>query len=58
MISNLTCPSTMILDENIMKTMESLGYKRDYTQKCILNNELNYCHATYYLLLNSTELFN
>ena len=58
MNSILTYPSTMMLDENIMKNMESLGYKRDYTQKCILNNELNYCHATYYLLLNSTELFN
>ena len=58
MNSILTYPSTMMLDENIIKNMESLGYKRDYTQKCILNNELNYCHATYYLLLNSTELFN
>ena len=55
---NLTYPSTMILDENIMKNMENLGYKKDYIQKCILNNELNYCHATYYLLLNSTELLN
>ena len=58
MNTTLAYPSTMTLDENVMKNMESLGYKKDYIQKCILNNELNYCHATYYLLLNSTELFN
>ena len=55
--STLAYPSTMILDEKVIKSMENLGYKKEYIQKCILNNELNYCHATYYLLLNSSELF-
>ena len=47
--------STIIFDENILKTMEVLGYKKEYVQKCIANNEVNYCSATYYLLCSSTE---
>ena len=58
MNNNLTYASTMILDEKIIKYMENLGYKKDYIQKCIFNNELNYCHATYYLLLNSSDLIS
>lgn len=54
----LTYSSTMMLDEKIIKNMEYYGYKKEYIQKCIINNELNYCHATYYLLLNSSDLFN
>ena len=56
MNSTITYSSTMMLDENIIKNMENLGYKKEYVQKCIINNELNYCHATYYLLLNSSDL--
>ena len=58
MNNNLTYASTMMLDDKIIKYMENLGYKKDYIQKCIFNNELNYCHATYYLLLNSSDLLN
>ena len=56
MNSNLTYSSTMVLDDKYIKYMENFGYKKEYIQKCILNNELNYCHATYYLLLNSQDL--
>ena len=38
--------------------MESLGYKKEYIQKTLNNNELNYASATYYLLLNQTDVFN
>ena len=43
-----------IIDENIIKNMENLGYQKDYVKKCILDNEINYCSATYYLLLNKS----
>ena len=55
----LTNNSTTIVDENVIKNMERLGYNKEYVQKCLSNNEVNYCSATYYLLLNNTpELFN
>ena len=50
-----TYSSTMTFDENILKNMESYGYKKEYTQKCILNNDINYCYATYNLLLSSSN---
>ena len=56
MNSMLTYSSTAILDENILKYMENFGYKKEYIQKCITNNEVNYCTATYYLLSNSSEI--
>ena len=47
------------LDENIIKNMEKLGYQKNYVEKCILDNEINYCSATYYLLLNKPpEIFS
>jgi len=49
----LTNNSTTIFDENVIKNMENFGYQKDYIQKCIINNEINYCTATYYLLLNN-----
>ena len=54
--SMLTYSSTAIIDENILKNMENYGYKKEYIQKCISNNEVNYCSATYYLLCNSSEI--
>ena len=54
--SNLTNSSTFIIDENILKTMEILGYKKDYIQKTLNNNELNYASATYYLLSNQNDI--
>ena len=56
--SNLTDSSTLTIDESILKNMESLGYKKEYIQKTLNNNELNYASATYYLLLNQTDVFN
>ena len=56
--SNLTDSSTLIIDESIIKNMESLGYKKDYIQKTLNNNELNYASATYFLLLNQTDIIN
>jgi hypothetical protein len=35
--------------------MENFGYKKDYLQKCLNNNELNYATATYYLVSNINE---
>ena len=56
--SIITYPSTMILDEKVIKNMEQFGYNKEYIQKCIFNNDVNYCHATYYLLLNSSDLYS
>lgn len=56
--SMLTCSSTAIIDENILKNMEALGYKKEYVQKCITNNEVNYCTATYFLLSSSSEIIS
>ena len=56
--SMLTYSSTAIIDENILKNMENFGYKKEYIQKCITNNEINYCSATYYLLSNSSEIIS
>ena len=52
----LTYSSTAIIDENILKNMENFGYKKEYIQKCITNNDINYCSATYYLLSSSSEI--
>ena len=56
--SMLTYSSTAIIDENILKSMETFGYKKEYIQKCITNNEINYCSATYYLLSSSSEMIS
>jgi len=50
--------NSIILDENIIIIMENFGYKKEYIQKCIINNDINYCFATYYLLLNSSKSFD
>ncbi len=56
--SNLTNSSTLIIDESILKTMENLGYKKDYIQKILSVNEFNYASATYFLLSNQTDIIN
>ena len=56
MNSMLTYSSTAIIDENILKNMENFGYKKEYIQKCLNNNDINYCTATYYLLSSSSEI--
>ena len=44
------------LDEDILKNMYFFGYSKEYIKKCIYNNEVNYCTATYYLLNNNSEI--
>ena len=56
--SNLTNSSTLIIDESILKSMENLGYKKDYIQKILSANEFNYASATYFLLSNQTDIIN
>ena len=36
-----------------MKKVEELGYKKDFILKCLLNNDVNYATAAYYLLMSS-----
>ena len=44
------------IDENIINDMEkNYGYKKDYIKRCIMSKEINYCYATYFLLLNSSK---
>ena len=50
-ISSLTNSST--IDENVIKIMEGMGYKRDYIQKALFNNDFNYATATFFLLSNN-----
>jgi hypothetical protein len=40
------------LDERAIKQVESLGYLKDYIIKWLINNELNYATASYYLFNN------
>ena len=47
--SSLTNSSTFIIDDSVLKTLEHYGYAKDYIQKCLTNNELNYATACYYL---------
>ncbi len=41
------------LDENALRFVEEVGYKRDFVLKSLLNNDLNYAVASYFLSLNS-----
>ena len=50
-ISSLTNSST--IDENVIKIMEGMGYKRDYVQKVLFNNDFNYASTTFFLLSNN-----
>ena len=50
-ISSLTNSST--IDENVIKIMEGMGYKREYIQKTLSNNDFNYATATFFLLSNN-----
>jgi serine/threonine protein kinase len=50
--------NSMTVDENVIKNMDILGYKKEYIQKCIINKDINYCFATYYLLLNSSNFID
>ena len=52
-ISSLTNSSSFLIDENIIKCIEEMGYKKEYIQKSLSNNEFNYATATFFLLSNN-----
>ena len=56
-VSSLTNSYTLVIDEDVLKTMENFGYIRDDIQKFLINNELNYATATFFLLSNSVNDF-
>ena len=41
------------LDETVLRLVEESGYKREFVLKSLLNNDLNYAIASYFLFLNS-----
>ena len=43
------------INENALKFVEDFGYNREYIIKCLLNDELNHCTATYYLKISLME---
>jgi len=45
----------LTLDENIIKYVEKLGYKKEYLIKSLELNELNYATATYFLKLSLND---
>jgi serine/threonine protein kinase len=49
-LTSLTNTSTQLIDENVLKICESLGYGKEYMQVALASNELNYATTTYYLL--------
>lgn len=53
--TSLTNSSTQLIDEAVLKTLENFGYNRDYMQKSLTNNELNYGTASYFLLTNFND---
>ena len=53
-VTSLTTTSTQHIDENALTVCERLGYSKQYMQYVLLENELNYATATYYLLCNPT----
>ena len=52
-ISSGSNSNSMKIQESILHEVEELGYDKKYTMKCLLDNELNYATASYYLLLYS-----
>ena len=54
-VSLPTTSSTIVIDENVLKIMENFGYKKEYVQRCITNNDVNYCSSTYYLLTSFSD---
>ena len=41
------------LEEDILGEVEKLGFPREYTRKCLQDNDRNYATATYYLIDNN-----
>ena len=46
------------LDENILKEVEGIGYKKDYLIKALKHNEVNYATASYFILENALQCFS
>lgn len=44
-----------IINEDILVSLERLGYGKSYVSKLLISNELNYATTCYYLLSNSEE---
>ena len=42
--------------DKILSQMENFGFNKDYLLTCLKNNELNYCTATYFLLINYEDI--
>ena len=42
--------------DKILYQMENFGFNKEYLLKCLKNNELNYCTATYFLLINYEDI--
>ena len=43
--------NSFTINEKVLDYVEEFGYKRDYIINSVLNDELNYCTATYYIKL-------
>ena len=43
--------NSFTINEKVLDYVEEFGYKRDYIINSLLNDELNYCTATYYIKL-------
>jgi len=44
------------IDDDIVYKLSKLGYNSEYIRKQIINNEINYCTASYYLLVKNKDL--
>ena len=53
--TSLTNSSTQLIDEGILKMLEGLGFDKEYLQRSLTNNELNYGTAGYFLLSNVND---
>jgi hypothetical protein len=49
-ISSLASTNTLIIDEETVMSVESIGYKRDYLIKCLNINDLNHAVSCFYIL--------
>ena len=43
---------SITIDKEAVNKMEEFGYRGDYIEKCLKENQLNHATATYYLLTN------
>lgn len=48
--NNFNSNQTFVVDENLVKIIEELGYHRDFLIKSLYSNELNYATTLYFLL--------